>query len=46
MEKVRGYVSEAISHGEHLVLLFIVSFQLSFATFVAQATSLCCAFTQ
>lgn len=42
MEKARGCVTEAISHGEHLVL----SFMLYFVTFAAQVTLLCCAFTQ
>lgn len=45
-KKAGGYVTEAITHGEHLVLLFIVSFLLCFVTFVAQVTLLCCAFTQ
>lgn len=46
MFKAGSYVTEVISHGEHLVLLFILSFLLYFVTFAAQVTSLCCAFTQ
>lgn len=45
MERAGGYVTEAISHGEHLVSLFIGSFLLYFVTFAAQVTLLCCAFT-
>lgn len=41
IEKAGGYVTEAISHGEHLVLLVIVSFLLYFVTLLLK--SLYCA---